>query len=80
MPDIYDIEEHGMDTYDEYVVARVQLSMYDKIQTCRLICCKHELDGSLRGKASAQHILDTSLDTRTYNIEFPDGEHVCTMW
>jgi hypothetical protein len=33
MPDIDKLDEHDVDTYDQYVGARVQLSIGDKVQT-----------------------------------------------
>jgi hypothetical protein len=33
MPDIYDLDEHDVDTYDQYVGANVQLSIGDKVHT-----------------------------------------------
>jgi hypothetical protein len=47
----------------------VQLSIGDKVQTGKVTGWKQGLDGVERGKASAKPI----LDTRAYNIEFPDG-------
>jgi hypothetical protein len=69
MPDIDNLDEHYVDTYDQYVGAIVQLSIGDKVQTGKVTGRKQGLDGVARGKASANHI----LDTRTYNVEFPDG-------
>jgi hypothetical protein len=69
MPDIDDLDEHDVDTYDPYVGASVQLSIGDKFQTGKVNGRKRGLDGVARGKASANPI----LDTRTYNVEFPDG-------
>jgi hypothetical protein len=69
MPDIDDLDEHDVDTYDQYVGASVQLSIADKVQTGKVTGRKRDLDGVARGKASANPI----LDTRTYNVEFPDG-------
>jgi hypothetical protein len=59
MPDIDDLDEYDVDTYDQYVGASVQLSIGDKVQTGKVA----------RGKTSVNPI----LDTRTYNVEFPDG-------
>jgi hypothetical protein len=69
MPDIDDLDEHDVDTYYQYVGASVQLSIGDKVQTGKVTGWKRVLDGVARGKASANPI----LDTRTYNVEFPDG-------
>jgi hypothetical protein len=71
MPDIYDFDEHdiNIDTYDQYVGTSVQLSIDDKVQTGKVTGQKRGLDGVARGKASANPI----LDTKTYNVDFPDG-------
>jgi hypothetical protein len=69
MPDIDDLDQHDVDTYDQYVGASVQLSIGDKVQTGKGTGQKRGLDGVARGKASTDHI----LDTRTYNVEFPYG-------
>jgi hypothetical protein len=69
MPDIDDLDEHDVDTYDQYVGASVQLSIGDKVQTGKITGRKRGLDGVARGNASANPI----LDTKTYNVEFPDG-------
>jgi hypothetical protein len=63
------LDEHDIDTYDQYVGASVQLSIVDKVQTGKVTGWKLVLDGVVRGKASANPI----LDTRTYNFEFPDS-------
>jgi hypothetical protein len=49
--------------------ASVQLSIGDKVQTGNVTGRKRAFDGVARGMASANPI----LDTRTYNVEFPDG-------
>jgi hypothetical protein len=69
MPDIDNLDEHKVDTYDQYVGASVQLSISDKVHTGKITGRKRGLAGVARGKASANPI----LDTRTYNVEFPDG-------
>jgi hypothetical protein len=69
MPGIDNLDEHNVDTYDQYVGTSVQLSIGDKVQTGKVTGRKRGLDGVARGKASANPI----LDTRTYNVEFPDG-------
>jgi hypothetical protein len=63
------LDEHDVDTYDQYVGAIVQLSIGDKVHTGKVIGRKRGLDGVTRGKASANPI----LDTRTHNVKFPDG-------
>jgi hypothetical protein len=69
MPGIDNLDEHDVDTYDQYVGASLQLSIGAKVQTGKFTGRKRGLDGVLRGKASANPI----LDTRTYNVEFSDG-------
>jgi hypothetical protein len=69
MPDIDNLDEHDVDTYDQYVGVSVQLSIGDKVQTGKVTGRKRGLDGVARVKTSANPI----LDTRTYNVEFPDG-------
>jgi hypothetical protein len=69
MPEIDDLDEHDVGTYDQYVDANVQLSIGDKVQTGNITGRKRCIDGVARGKASSNPI----LETRTYNVEFPDG-------
>jgi hypothetical protein len=69
MPEIDNLDEHDVDTYDQYVGASVQLSIGDKVQTGKVTGRKRGLYGVARGKASANPI----LNIRTYNVEFPDG-------
>jgi hypothetical protein len=70
MPDIDDIkEEHYVDTYDQYVGARVRAPIGDEIRSGKVVCRRREKDDIEMGRANAKSI----LDTRTYEIEFPDG-------
>jgi hypothetical protein len=70
MPDIDDVKnENDVDTYDPYAGARVRVPIRDEIRTGRIVQRKRELDGTVRGRADA----NSMLDTRTYEIEFPDG-------
>jgi hypothetical protein len=69
MPDIDNLDEHDVDTYDQYVGASVQLLIGDNVQTGKVTGQKRGLDGVARGKASANPI----LDTRPYTVEFPEG-------
>jgi hypothetical protein len=71
MPEIDNLDEHDVDTYDQYVGASVQLSIGDKFQTGKVTGQKRSLDGVARGKASGNPILDTI----TYNVNFPDGRN-----
>jgi hypothetical protein len=70
IPDIDDVkDEDDNDTYDQYVGAHVRVPIGDEIRTGRVVRRKCELDGTVRGRANA----NSMLDTRTYEIEFPDG-------
>jgi hypothetical protein len=70
MPDIDDIKkEHDVDTYDQYVGAHVRVPIGDEIRYGKVLRRTRELDGPVRGRANANPM----LDTRTYEIEFPDG-------
>jgi hypothetical protein len=70
MPDIDDIkDEDDIDTYEQYVGAHVRLTIGDDIRSGKVFWRKRELDGSVRGRANA----NSMLDTRTYEIEFLDG-------
>ena len=55
---------------DQYINAEVLLPRGDSHVTGRVIGRKREADGTLRGTLNANPI----LDTRTYQVEFPDGE------
>jgi hypothetical protein len=70
MPDIDDIkEDNDVDTYDQYVGAHLRVPIGDEIRSGKVVRRKRDLDGTMRGRANANSI----LDTRTYEIEFPDG-------
>jgi hypothetical protein len=69
MPGIDNLDEHYVDTYDQYVGASMHLSIGVKVQTVNITGRKRGLYGVAGGKASANPI----LDTRTYNVEFPYG-------
>jgi hypothetical protein len=70
MPDNDDIkEENYVDTYDQYVGAHVRVLIGDEIRYGKVVRHKRELDGTVRGRANA----NSMLDTRPYEIEFPDG-------
>jgi hypothetical protein len=69
MPAIDNLDEHDVDTYDQYVGASVKLSIGNQVQTGKVTGRKRRLDGVARGKAIANPI----LETRTYNAKFPDG-------
>jgi hypothetical protein len=70
IPDIDDVkDEDDVDKYDHYVGAYVRVPIGDYIRSGKVVLLKRELDGTVRGRANANSI----LDTRTYEIEFPDG-------
>jgi hypothetical protein len=70
MPDIDAIkEDNDVDTYDLYVGARVRIPIGDEIRSGKVVWRKRDLDGNVRGLPNAKLI----LDTRTYEIDFPDG-------
>jgi hypothetical protein len=70
MPDIDDInKERDVDTYDQYVGAHVRVPIGDELRSGKVLRRKRELDGTVRGQANANPM----LDTRTYEIQFPDG-------
>jgi hypothetical protein len=70
MPEIDDIkEENDVDTYDQYFGAHVRVPIVDEIRSGKVVQRKRELDGTVRGRSND----NSMLDTRTYEIEFPDG-------
>jgi hypothetical protein len=71
MPYIDDIkEENDVDIYDQYVGAHVRVPIGDEIRSGKVVRHKRELDDTVRGRANANPM----LDTRTYDIEFHDGQ------
>jgi hypothetical protein len=70
MPDIDDIKvKHDVDTYDQYFGAHVRVPIGHDIKSGKVIRRKRELDGTVSGRANANPM----LDTRNYEIQFPDG-------
>jgi hypothetical protein len=57
-------------THDCYVGAEVNLSIGDKVMSQKVQQCKREANGSLKGTAHPNPILDSSM----YEVEFPDGQ------
>jgi hypothetical protein len=57
-------DEDDVDTYDQYVGAHVRVPLGDEIRTRKVVRSKRELDGTVRGKANA----NSMLDTITYEI------------
>jgi hypothetical protein len=60
-------DENDVDTYDQYVGAHVRVPIGDNIRSRKTVRRKRELDGNVKANANSM------LDTRTYEIEFPDG-------
>jgi hypothetical protein len=70
MPDIDDIKkENNVDTCAQYSGSRERVPIGDYIRSGKVIWRKRELDGNVRGRSNSNSI----LDTRTYEIYFPDG-------
>jgi hypothetical protein len=55
-------EENDVDTYDQYVGAHVRVPIGDEIHSGKVVRRKRKLDGTVRGRANA----NSMLDTRTY--------------
>ena len=68
--DVDDEIDVDVDTHDQYVGAEVTLPLGDRMMSARVRGRKRRPDGSLIGKANANPI----LDTRTYDVEFADGQ------
>jgi hypothetical protein len=70
MPDIDEVDNyHDVDTYDQYVGAQVRVPIGGEIRSGKVMRRKRELDGTWKGRANA----NSMLDSRTYENEFPDG-------
>ena len=65
-----DIDDVTPEYMDQYVGAEVTLPKGNSSVTGRVRGRKRDADGNLSGKANPNPI----LDTRTYEVEFPDGE------
>ena len=63
-------DEVDTDTHDRYVGAEVNLPIGNKMMSGKVRGRKRMADGSLVGKSNTNPI----LDTRTYEVEFPDGQ------
>jgi hypothetical protein len=66
MPDIDDV-----DTYDQYVHDQVRVPIGDEIRSGKIVRRNRELDGTVKGIATA----NSMVDTRTYEIKLPDGRN-----
>ena len=70
-PDRDDMKDDAdPDTYDQYVGATVTLPRGDQNVAGKVRGRKREADGTAKGHAHPNPI----LDTRTYEVEFPDGQ------
>jgi predicted transcriptional regulator len=67
MPDIDDVDD--VDTYDQYVGDQVRFPIGDDVRYGKVMQRKRSLDGTVKGCANDNVI----MDTRTYEVEFPDG-------
>ena len=65
-----DVEDVTPEAYDLYLNAEVLLPRGDGLRTGKVKRRKRDADGELRGLANNNPI----LDTRTYEVEFPDGQ------
>ncbi|KAI2504635.1 Reverse transcriptase (RNA-dependent DNA polymerase) [Fragilaria crotonensis] len=70
IPDTEDEVEVDVDTYDQYIGAEVLLPIGDKMLSAKVRGRKRTADGKLTGRANANPI----LDTRTYDVEYADGQ------
>jgi hypothetical protein len=64
-----DIDDAEADVYDQYIGAEVLLDSGDQKLTGKVARRKRDRDGNLKGTRHSNRI----LDTRTYEVEFPDG-------
>jgi hypothetical protein len=70
IPDVDEADnDSDVDTYDQYVEDQVRVPTGGEICSGKVMRHKRELDGTLKGRANA----NSMLDSRTYEIEFPDG-------
>ena len=69
-PPVPDIDDADPDTYDTYIGAEVELLIGDRVMSGKVRRQKCKQDGALKGTAH----LNLILDTRTYEVEFPDGQ------
>ncbi len=67
---VSDIDDADPNTHDCYIGAEVNLSIGDKVMSGKVRQHKRESDGSLKGTAHPNPILDTC----TYEVEFPNGQ------
>jgi hypothetical protein len=69
IPDIDDVKnKDDVDTYGQYVGSHMRVPIGDELRTGKVFRRKREPDGTVRGRDNT----NSMLDTRTYEIEFPD--------
>lgn len=68
--DILAADPEDPDTYDAYVTAQVQLPRDDTLELGTITRRKRDQEGRLIGKYDP----NPALDTRVYEVEFPDGQ------
>ena len=64
-----DADDFDADAFDAYISAQVLLPEGDGYVSGKVVTRKHDLDGNPVGVRNQNPI----LDTRVYNVEFPDG-------
>ncbi|MGH7974682.1 MAG: reverse transcriptase domain-containing protein, partial [bacterium] len=62
-------DDFDTEAYDKYISAQVLLPKGDGLVSCRVLNRKRDHDGHPVG----QHNSNPILDSRVYNVEFPDG-------
>jgi hypothetical protein len=67
MPDIDGFDD--IYTYDQYVGDQVRVTIGDEIRSVKVMQHKLSLERTVKGLSNA----NAMLDTRTYEVEFPDG-------
>jgi hypothetical protein len=63
-------DEIDVDTYDQYIGAEILLPVGNEMLSAKVRRRKRTVDGKLTGKANSNPI----LDTRTYEVEYVDGQ------
>ncbi|MGH7954663.1 MAG: hypothetical protein ACREOZ_01755, partial [Gloeomargaritales cyanobacterium] len=64
-----EVDDFDTEAYDKYISAQVLLPKGDGLISCRVIDRKRDHDGQPLGR----HNRNPILNTRVYNVEFPDG-------
>jgi hypothetical protein len=71
-PRMPDIDDYDVDSYDQYIGAKVTLPQGNSTASGKVKGRKKSHDGSVKGKAHSKPM----LDSRTYTVEFPDGSEL----